>query len=260
MSKFYAVRVGRIPGIYRTWVECKKQVNGFSGAIFKSFKTLNDARVFVAVDKDAKSQKTSIEVEPKLEQKIESKLNGVIKKIVPKTTSGKSLINELNKLSTNVGIHLDIYTDGSHSKHIKDGYIGYGAWCKYYGTEYSLSEHLDNNKLSEYGIDKTEPVSNPTAEFIAFAEVLKRFVYLKIKVKLTFWIDYIGVQKWMSGEWQAKKSYIQKIKGVCKDKLLDIARGTDSTVVIKYVPGHKGVLGNEKADTLAKSQDKIDEF
>ena len=274
MSKFYAVRVGRIPGIYRTWDECKKQVNGFSGAIFKSFKVLNDAHVFAAVDdKDTKklgrpkdelcsSLVTKLEpkLESKLEPKLESKLDVGIKKIAPKSTSNKSLISELNKLSTNVVILLDIYTDGSHSKHIEGGYIGYGAWCKYYGVEYSLSGHLDHNKLPEYGIDKKEPVSNPTAEFMAFAEVLKRFVFLKTKVKLTFWIDYIGVQKWMAGEWQAKKSYIQKIKRFCQERLLDIARGTESTVEIKYVPGHTGVLGNEKADKLAKNETTIDEF
>ena len=30
-GKFYAVRVGRTPGIYLSWDECKKNVDGFSG-------------------------------------------------------------------------------------------------------------------------------------------------------------------------------------------------------------------------------------
>ena len=30
--KFYAVKNGRVPGVYRTWDDAKKQVDGFSGA------------------------------------------------------------------------------------------------------------------------------------------------------------------------------------------------------------------------------------
>lgn len=47
MTKFYAVKSGRKPGIYRTWNECEKQVKGFQGARFKSFKTLQDAQNFI---------------------------------------------------------------------------------------------------------------------------------------------------------------------------------------------------------------------
>jgi ribonuclease HI len=45
--KWYAVRVGRVPGIYTTWDECQKQTNGFSGAIFKSFPTRSEAEAFL---------------------------------------------------------------------------------------------------------------------------------------------------------------------------------------------------------------------
>jgi len=44
--KYYAVKVGRVPGIYQSWSECKLQVNGYSGAVFKSFKSLTEARNF----------------------------------------------------------------------------------------------------------------------------------------------------------------------------------------------------------------------
>lgn len=47
MAKFYAVRVGKVPGIYTTWAEASKQVNGFSGAIYKSFTTKKEAEAFM---------------------------------------------------------------------------------------------------------------------------------------------------------------------------------------------------------------------
>lgn len=43
MSKFYAVRKGRNPAIYRTWSEAEREVKGFKGAEFKSFKTEQEA-------------------------------------------------------------------------------------------------------------------------------------------------------------------------------------------------------------------------
>ena len=47
MSKFYAVRNGRVPGIYSTWDQAKQQVHGHSGAIYKSFPTLELAQEFM---------------------------------------------------------------------------------------------------------------------------------------------------------------------------------------------------------------------
>jgi ribonuclease HI len=46
--KFYAVRKGRQPGIYRTWEECQAEVDGFAGAQFKSFPTEQAARDYLA--------------------------------------------------------------------------------------------------------------------------------------------------------------------------------------------------------------------
>jgi ribonuclease H-related protein len=45
--KFYAVRKGRVPGIYSTWDSCAAQVKGYPGAVYKSFKTQDEARLFM---------------------------------------------------------------------------------------------------------------------------------------------------------------------------------------------------------------------
>ena len=47
MAKYYAVKKGRIPGVYHTWDECKKQVDGYSGAVYKSFSSLHEANDFL---------------------------------------------------------------------------------------------------------------------------------------------------------------------------------------------------------------------
>ncbi len=48
-KKFYAVKAGRVPGVYGTWADCQKQINGFSGAVFKSFTSEEEAVQFVGV-------------------------------------------------------------------------------------------------------------------------------------------------------------------------------------------------------------------
>ena len=44
---FYAVAVGRVPGIYSTWAECQAQTTGFSKAKYKKFPTNSEAQAFV---------------------------------------------------------------------------------------------------------------------------------------------------------------------------------------------------------------------
>jgi ribonuclease HI len=42
-KKYYAVAVGRNPGIYTTWEQCEAQVSEYPGMKHKSFKTRQEA-------------------------------------------------------------------------------------------------------------------------------------------------------------------------------------------------------------------------
>lgn len=57
-KKFYAVKIGRMPGIYKTWAECEAQTKGFQGAVFKGFATLEEANEFYLGES---AEKTSTE-------------------------------------------------------------------------------------------------------------------------------------------------------------------------------------------------------
>lgn len=46
-KKFYAVKVGRNKGIYDSWDKCKKEIDSYSGAIYKSFSNYDDAVYFL---------------------------------------------------------------------------------------------------------------------------------------------------------------------------------------------------------------------
>ena len=42
-KKFYAVAVGKDPGVYTNWEDTKEQIDGFSGALYKSFTSMEEA-------------------------------------------------------------------------------------------------------------------------------------------------------------------------------------------------------------------------
>jgi len=45
MKKYYVVLKGRKKGIYDNWDNCKEQINNFPNALFKSFETLESAKI-----------------------------------------------------------------------------------------------------------------------------------------------------------------------------------------------------------------------
>ena len=45
--KYYAVKNGRKIGIFESWDECKLQVDGFSGAEYKSFTKKEEAKAYL---------------------------------------------------------------------------------------------------------------------------------------------------------------------------------------------------------------------
>lgn len=47
MTKYYAVKKGKKPGIYTSWEECNKQVSGFPWCEYKSFNSKSEAQNYM---------------------------------------------------------------------------------------------------------------------------------------------------------------------------------------------------------------------
>jgi len=47
-KKFYAVKAGRSTGVFTSWEQCRRQVTGFSGAVFKGFATEAEALAYMS--------------------------------------------------------------------------------------------------------------------------------------------------------------------------------------------------------------------
>jgi ribonuclease HI len=153
---------------------------------------------------------------------------------------------------------INIYTDGSHKRH--ENSLRIGAYCSYKKIEASLSRECTPELLAKYDIADT-CCSNPTAEYLAFAEVLHMFARKRLveDITLCFHVDYIGVIHWTDETWAAKKTYIQKIRDIVK-KDIDKLEHRGISVEIKHVKGHSGVFGNEMADQLAGNKENINTF
>jgi len=46
-KKFYAVRKGKTTGVFSNWTDCKASVDGYPGAEYKGFATLEEAKAFM---------------------------------------------------------------------------------------------------------------------------------------------------------------------------------------------------------------------
>jgi ribonuclease HI len=46
---FYAVKIGKIPGLYTSWSECSQQVTGFPNSLYKKFTDIDAAKQFMSV-------------------------------------------------------------------------------------------------------------------------------------------------------------------------------------------------------------------
>lgn len=116
MVKYYAVRCGRTTGIFLNWDECKQSVNGYKGAIYKSFASKQEAESFVR----GETQNTARD-EPQTP--------------VPKKPSLRSLIrNERIRLEVSepeLGNY--IFCDGGHNRTTGD--CAFGSVVNYQGRD-----------------------------------------------------------------------------------------------------------------------------
>lgn len=54
-KKYYAVKKGKVTGVFETWTECRDSVEGYPGAEYKSFASLKEAEAFLGVAGETKN-------------------------------------------------------------------------------------------------------------------------------------------------------------------------------------------------------------
>ena len=214
MSKYYSIDRGKsgIPMIVRTWDECKEEVIGCKGAVYKSFKTEKEAIEFLALNSEGK----------------------------PKTVNNKkNTVKNENK--EEVALDLDnaglvIYVDGSFSLE-KENY-SYGFIAIDNGEEVFEDCGVGNDKDSAL-------LRNVAGEVLGSLKATE-FAINKGYEKVTIVYDYKGVECWALGTWKRNKELTQ----LYHEKMQDNMKKIDIRFV--KVKGHSGDKYNDIADKLAK--------
>ena len=201
-KKFYAVKVGRVPGIYGTWDECKLQVDGYPNSEYKGFARLSEAESFVGTEV-LESMKLNPDVYAHEEKPFKPLEDGYAVKA---------------------------YVDGSYD--VATGNYASGAVILLDGKTVELS------KL--YTDDAGGKLRNVAGE-IKGAELAIEYCKKQGIDSVVIYHDYLGVGKWADDEWKANldmtkayKSYIRecrknmrinfvKVKGHSGDKYNDMA-------------------------------------
>ena len=211
-KKYYAVKQGVVPGIYESWAECEAQVKGFSGAMYKSFPTLEDARAYLGEVAKEEAVHTSEDLLARATEKMRAHEHR------PILDPG----------------HAVAYVDGSNNP--STGEYSYGV-ALFVGDNYETFSQKFQDELSE--------MRNVAGEIRGAAQAMHLAHLRGVKV-LQIHYDYQGIEAWANGSWKTNKEGTKKYKSYY-DKMAKLM-----TIKFVKEAAHTGVYYNEVADRLAK--------
>lgn len=216
--KFYAVKEGKVPGIYSTWDECRAQVDGFSGAKYKSFPSLDAAEQYMSNDTTPIASS---------DDKIQISVQDI----------NKMIDDKINNLKEDESI---AFVDGSFD--VKAEKAGFGVIIISHGRDKDTLYKAITKNLDEDFIK----LRNVAAELEGVKEAINWAIKYN-KRKITIFYDYTGIEEWANGSWRAKTSITKKYVSFINEKR--------KSIVIEFVKvaAHSGIIYNEEADALAKS-------
>lgn len=230
-KKFYAVKQGRVPGVYGTWEECREQVHGYSGAVYKSFPTAEEAMGYVTGQKREEGRQA---LQRRNAVVRDDAVNPDGQKMLEDTAEGMevSSVNTGDFITTG---QLAAYVDGSY--YSETGEFSYGVVILQNGTEYCFNEKLSDPELAS--------MHNVAGE-IKGAEAAMRYAAEHGCRQITIYHDYEGIARWCTGDWKANKPGTRAYKAYY-DRI-------SKQVEIRFqkVKGHSGDKYNDMADRLAK--------
>lgn len=220
-KKYYAVKRGKVTGVFEKWDECRNSVDGYPGAQYKGFSTLEEANAYMG-----DFCRRQLIGSPAGER--ESVSGGNYIKGKASDISGQHVPGEGELLA---------YVDGSYDNSIK----------KYaFGCVFLLP---DGRIYTEYGNGDNEQSlqhRNVTGEMLG-AMYAVRFAMLNGFHSVEIRYDYQGIEKWVTGEWRSKTELTQKYAASMREW------GKSISMRFTKVAAHTNVTYNELADKMAKT-------
>ena len=203
-KKYYAVKVGKTPGIYFTWDDCSAQVTGYKGAKFKSFSTIEEALEFVG-DNHIKTTKKEDVVTTKISSK---KKTSTTAKVLKEGYDVKPIRSTANVETYKSYIKPEEIMDNYEFIVFVDG--SYDKGNKVFGSGVIVLNPKDNSHDAYYhaGYDKWDQW-NIVGELESVKLAINKAKELG-KKNIAIYHDLKNIALWASGEWQAKNEYTQE--------------------------------------------------
>ncbi len=217
-KKFYAVKRGKITGVFDGWEACKNSVDGYPGAEYKGFSSIEEAYAFMGTQECTVYSSDTVRKESVKDAAYQGCGRAV----------GIELPGEGQLLA---------YVDGSYDDSLK----------KYaFGCVFILP---DGRIYAEYGNGDNEQSlqhRNVTGEMLGSMFAVK-FAMKNGFEGIEIRYDYQGIEKWVTGEWRSKTELTRKYA--------EAMREWGKTIAIRFqkVQAHSNVKYNDLADKLAKT-------
>lgn len=272
---YYAVLKGFNRGIYTNWELCRKNVIGFKGAIFKKFKSMNEAQTYIKNQNQNTVSKISSHKNDEILTFKDN--NDFFETII--TEPGEILIDvelyqKLNYSYSNESICVDtvtktcpVYVDGSSKKNGQSTLSpsGYGV---FFGKNDKRNAAISLMKVDN--VFKNKP-TNQRAELFAIKHALieisnEIFLDKKLSVKYLIYSDSIYAkncftvwyEKWMKNSWKNSKGLLVSNLDIIKS-IIPLLNYINYFYLEKkwnllkfyHVKGHNNDYGNEFSDKLA---------
>ncbi|KAL7754464.1 hypothetical protein RI367_000445 [Sorochytrium milnesiophthora] len=260
-GKYYAVAAGRQPGVYMTWDECQRQVNGYAGARFKSFLTLSQAREFIEHEQrphrpkqphpprpaipppeleEARPPKIararSAPAAPQPPPQAEIKLEEVVP-VVP-----FFVVESVAPATLPV---IEVYTDGCCFMHGKTRRAGVGVW-------FGINDKRNISAPMDVGDKHSNQRAEIKAAIMALEAIQREGKPRDVVIHTDSQYVINAMTSWIK-KWRVDKVAFSNVQNRDLFSDLDVlVRQHQGSIKWNYVPGHRGILGNEQADQLAK--------
>ena len=218
-KKYYAVRIGKVPGIYSTWDQCKEQTEGVSGAQHKAFSTLAEAEQYIQGTTETDSVITQNNIEVPCED-----LNAQVE----------------NRIAILAEDEIVAFVDGSYD--VTEEKSAFGVIIFSHDGNKDILYKSFIKGLGEEFIS----LRNVAAELEGVKEAINWAIKYN-KKKIAIYYDYEGIEQWATGQWKAKKTITKDYVRFIEEK--------KSFLEIEFikVPAHSGVKFNEEVDAIAKN-------
>lgn len=230
-KKVYAVRRGKVTGILESWDACKEAVDGYPGAEYKGFKTLEEARAYMG-DCGRGDKKAGQGTVPG---------TGSAGKSAPagKAAGGRKASLQREKRPGGMGDPgggLVAYVDGSYDHSLRR----YAFGCVFILPDDTV--YVDNGSGNN---PDTASLRNVSGEMLG-AMFAVRWAIKNGFPRIELRYDYEGIEKWVTGAWKSKTELTQKYAAAMRRWMESIQ------MRFTKVEAHTNVYYNELADRLAK--------